>query len=726
MATAIIAGAAVGTAAVGAAGSQLTEDFERTVFGDKPAGGYTCSSMSKVKIPAKYHCWEVNNVDYELDRRKFSNGVGYYLADPLGSGPWRERRQYYMGSTADACKFALKCRADCGPLDQWWRSVKSAYSKIDNQGLMRRLIDSGCGFNKTGEDCRGVPCNAYNKMAQGLYDEEGHRLEREMAEALADFRASDVGEALAWTPVVGSLADLVMDDLAGERPDAETWALAAVDVALLLVPGGYGVVSAAKGVAKGVKAGVRGAVRTAKAANKLLGQGVVQTVKNASRKAFEKASMTYARTMRKLARVGGSKALREPLIAKAKQSYLASARKLVLDVLDNPEVRRKIRNTVIKKLVKYGLKGGIHGIAAVERAGETHITGLDEEQTTQFYDMVDDMMYNQRKQLMKRLMQSMEKIPDSTYFKMKTKEGTDVYVAQQQQEFASVKAKAMKGDKQALAKFHSMKDLGQDIATKLSERLGYERVLRTQGSTRAIAEEKFRRANGRAQTCSETLAGSWNCVGTQYRKKKADGKWSDWGQPWTDDLAREIRDAKEVYYGVSSDMTEYRRRMALIRRIGYRAAQQEFENEEARLAKDETTTATSKKIAEAKKKGKHIAPLRVKKLSVQDKKIVKAIKSRPKSPPKLSRPISYPIKSQKDLGGKTVEHKFVRPINEQTNTFNRLKEDERQNKKYGKPKFEPRRNVEQLPKQENRREKFKSSFERTGTSYLDLVRDPAK
>lgn len=715
LATAIIAGAAVGTAAVGGVGSQLTEDFERTVFGDKPEGGYTCSSMSKVKIPAKFHCREVDNVEVELDRRKYPRGSGYYLADPLATGFWRNRKQYYMGSSPDACKFALKCREDCGPLDQWWRSVKSAYSNIDNKGLMRRLIDSGCGFKKKGDDCRGVPCKAYNKMAEGLYDAEGKRLEADMAQALAEFRDSDVGIALAWTPVVGSVADLVMDDLSGQRPDAETWALAAVDVALLLVPGGFGVVSAMKGAARGAKAAVKGGLKTAKAAKKLLGQGLVQTVRNSSRAAFEQASATYARTLRKLSRIGGSKALREPLIAKAKQSYLASARKLLLDVLDNPEVRRKIKNTVVKKLVKYGLKGGIHGIAAIERAGEVHITGLNEEQTEQFNDMVDEMLFQQRKNIMKKLMNAMSKIPDSTYFKMKTKTGEDKFVAQQKGDYERIKAKALAGDKDAMAKFMDMKDRGQDTPTKLSERLGYERVLTTQGATRAIAEAKFRRANGRAETCSESVAGSWNCVGTQYRKKKADGKWTEWGQPWNADLAREIRDAEETYYGANADMAEYRRRQAIIRRYGYRRAAQMFANEEARLDKDEST-ARDKKIAEAKKKGKKSTP--PSRTAQVEKKIAPPIKkAKILSKKLLDKKFDEPPKK-----GETIEQKLRRPTTNPTNTFNRLKENQRQTDKYGKVENEPRRNKEQLPKQENPRERFKS----LGNSYLDLVRDPAK
>ena len=297
---------------------------------------------------------------------------------------------------------------------------------------------------------------------------------------------------------------------------------------------------------------------------------------------------------------------------------------------------------------------------------------------------------------------------------MKTKTGEDKFVAQQKGDYERIKAKALAGDKDALAKFHTMKDRGQDIATKLSERLGYERVLRTQGATRAIAEAKFRRANGRAQTCSETVAGSWNCVGTQYRKKKADGKWTEWGQPWNADLSTQIRDAEETYYGANADMAEYRRRQAIIRRYGYRRAAQMFANEEARLDKDEST-ARDKKIAEAKKKGK-----KGEKGGNQwaDKKIAPTIKkAKILSKKMLDKKFDEPPKK-----GETIEQKLRRPTTNPTNTFNRLKENQRQNDKYGKVENQPRRNKEQLPKQENPRERFKS----LGNSYLDLVRDPAK
>ena len=79
----------------------------------------------------------------------------------------------------------------------------------------------------------------------------------------------------------------------------------------------------------------------------------------------------------------------------------------------------------------------------------------------------DEMLFQQRKNIMKKLMNAMSKIPDSTYFKMKTKTGEDKFVAQQKGDYERIKAKALAGDKDAMAKFMDMKDRGQDTPTKL-------------------------------------------------------------------------------------------------------------------------------------------------------------------------------------------------------------------------------------------------------------------
>jgi len=88
------------------------------------------------------------------------------------------------------------------------------------------------------------------------------------------------------------------------------------------------------------------------------------------------------------------------------------------------------------------------------------------------------------------------------------------------------------------------------------------------------------RAQMNAKGCVVMTCLKDKCRGSQYRKQNDKGKWEAWGINWKDkEMRKQLRVAKEIYYGVHEDMKLWRHRQALIKRWGYIKAQMLLESE---------------------------------------------------------------------------------------------------------------------------------------------------
>ena len=341
----------------------------------------------------------------------------------------------------------------------------------------------------------------------------------------------------------------------------------------------------------------------------------------------------------------------------SKSAARIAAKTVVYSLARSPVIKSAIKEASYRQIILLATKGGAHGLAYTVRGGEPYINGLSDAENAQVRSTVNTMLHNKEREAMKSILKEIDEIPFSVYSKFKTKTGED-------KDIAAAKGRLEKAKSTGTSKrvcrikdgknvcfmeyrseaFEKLKGTAAGDIRKFSVKNGYERSIVRIGTTRAAAERKLHAINVFVLNCTQE-GNSWRCSGRQYRLKQK-GRWTSWGAA-SSVSSRGGGPSKEWYKQV-------------------RDAEEEHYGVAADMADHRRLKADAARMGAA-------AALRAK-------------------------------KARDDWKAKNAERirKALHP-----DKFADRKEKERQDSKYGAPKKDPRRNVDRLPEQPDRREKFK-------------------